>query len=126
MSAQPTVLVEYGSEPSSEPDDFILVTSVATYSDFANATGTSLNERLDLGLTISCARGGSNSQQTASERAWALLDLVEAKVRADIKLGGVVLWCRRTKAQEDETRPDSANDGRYSTIFAVFSAESRI
>lgn len=135
LAAQVGVEITYGSIPTSGADDFILIRSITKRGDFASLGAGSLKEFLDLDIIISCARGGDDTvastgqstQQIASERAWALLALIEARVRTDITLGiAQPFWVIVAKAQEIETTPDESVTGREAEITVTFTAETRI
>lgn len=133
LAAQVDVEIAYGSLRTSDSADCVLVRSVIKRGDFASIGAGSLKEFLDLELLISCERGGDDvvngvpTQQTASERAWALLALIEARVRTDITLGITQpFWVLAAKAQEIETQEDDAYAGRFTDLAVTFSAETRI
>lgn len=133
LAAQTTVQITYGSVPASLPDDFVLIRPVTKRSNFANIGAGTLDEYLDLPVVISCFRGGDDitgglpTQQISSERAWALLALIEARVRTDITLGiAQPFWVIQSKTDESETTPDEDTAGRLAELTVTFTAETRI
>ena len=133
LAGNPAVQITYGSVPPSEPDDFILIRPVKKRSNFASIGAGTLDENLDLPIVISCFRGGDDitsgipTQQIASERAWALLALIEARVRTDISLGiAQPFWVIQSSTEEAETTPDEETQGRLAELTVTFSATTRI
>lgn len=76
------------------PDDFICVGAISrtvTRMAFVGSGGRgALEEKFDVTVTVSSWRGG-NTEEFVSNRAWTLIGFVEAAVRADPSLGGLVL-----------------------------------
>lgn len=135
LAGQTEVGITFGSVPASEPDDMVFIKRVISRKDFASIGAGTLKEFLDLDVVINCFRGGDDivaatgqsTQQVASERAWALLALIETRVRTDITLGlAQPFWVLTSRTDEVETNPDEEIAGRYSELTATFTAETRI
>jgi hypothetical protein len=133
LAAQSDTEIAYGSIRVSETQDFVLLRAVTARSKFSDAVGAQrMAEYLDLDILISCDRGGDDfingvpTQQIASERAWALLALIETRLRTDVTLTGLVYWTFRSSAREVETNPDDSFAGRFSEVTATFTAETKI
>lgn len=132
LVGQAEVEINYGLISPSKPDDLVLISAVGKSGQFKAIGAQSIDEYLDLRITISCARGGDDlvngvsTQQIASERAWALLALVETRVRSDVTLGGLVNWCICSRAEEIESQEEDGIKDRYADITATFTAQTRI
>lgn len=128
--ADPTVLVSFGHPGMSDADDIIGVGKVV--SDQKQATvspNRSREETIELTVCISIYRGGGIEQeQIASDRAYALLGLIEKYVRlTDTTVGGTVRDCFLTSHESDgSTDKDLLAQGRLIEVTAVFTARVRI
>lgn len=87
-------LVSYGNPGPEYPEDVIAVMDVESASNRDPQTlDRTRTETLNLSLSISCARGGgAEVQQTVTERAYALLALVETYVKTTNPTLGGLVW----------------------------------
>lgn len=122
------VLVTYGHPGALSADDIVAVRSVS--SDLAVATmstNRSREETLTARVTFSCWRGGTD-QQTVTERAYALLELLDTSLRVtDITVGGTVrdsMISGHELAEGEE--PDDLTRGRIAEIDVTITARARI
>lgn len=129
LASEPTVLVSYG-QPAADgtplPNDVVGVLGVeGTTEPGPMATTRPRDETLRVTVLVSSWRGGGPEvQQTVTERAYALLALVESAVRANPTLGGTV----RTAAvvEHDLAEDIPPQGGRVAEISAVIESVTRI
>lgn len=87
----------------------------------------SREERGSLGLIISVFNGGAD-QQTVTERAYAMLATLEAALRADYSVGGVVRWAT-VSAHELAEAPsvvDGVVTGRVAEMSLTITYQARV
>lgn len=129
LSAQ-SVRVFYG-HPGFIPDgDIVAVTNVIGEQEPGplRAAPATREETLRLIVVVSCYRGGgTGAQQAATERAFALLALVESAIRTDVTLGGTVRMAQVESFELDEPDdPDILAKGRVAEISVVVRASQRV
>ncbi len=124
------VQVVYGHPGTNQEDDIVAVRGVRSLQDVATmGTGRAREETLEIEVVFSCYRGGGEeAQQVATERAYALLGLLEDHLQTtDYTLGGVVRLARVTEstlAESDD--PDVLAMGRVAEIAATVTCQVRI
>lgn len=128
--SDPTVLVTYGHPGVVVVPDIVAVMGVEAEQDPGpmRVSPATREERLSVSVVLSAyVGGGQEAQRTVTERAYALLAVLETALRADITLGGV---CRKAQltsyvlAEPDD--PDTLALGRVAEIAAVVAVETRI
>jgi hypothetical protein len=124
------VLVSFGQPGTFEPDEIVKIGMITTDQSPATiSTNRAREETLTLEVTVSVHRGGGPDQeQVASDRAYALLQLLADYVHhTDTTLGGAVRMCFLTSTESDgATDPDLIAQGRMIAIVAKFTAAARI
>ena len=124
------VQVVYGPPGPDQEDDIVCVGNARSNQDLATMSPQRRREEtLDVDVIVSCYRGGgTESQQSVTERAYALLaDLEDHLQGAGYDLGGVVRLARVTSHELVEAAdPDVLAKGRVSEITAVVTCHVRI
>ena len=127
LAAETAVVVSWGL-PDWEPDDMVVVQG-ATGGWSMGAMGSSRprDERMVITATVSVWRGGAD-QRAATTRCVALFDLLEAAVRADPTLGGVVQSATMTgfDLEEAPTVDNGQVTGRVCEIACRVDIRARI
>lgn len=124
------VQVCYGHPGTDQEDDIVSVAGARSTQDVATMTpNRPREESLDVDVVFSVYRGGGpESQQVATERAYALLALLEDYLKTtDYTLAGTVRLARVTShvlAESDD--PDVLAQGRVSEITATVTCQVRI
>lgn len=124
------VLVCPGAPGTFQPDEIIAVTRMEAQFDFATmGTNRSREVTLSVDVVFSCLFSGDETLElSAQERAFDLLDRLEASVRMDdTTLGGVVRHCFLASVQTDGQTPEEYQQaGRGVDVTATFTARHRI
>lgn len=124
------VVVSYGHPGADVEDDMVAVMDIRSTQEVATLSPMRKREEtLDVDVVISCFRGGGpEAQQVATERAYALLALLESWVQGDgYTIGGTVrlgLLSRYDLAEA--TDPDILALGRVAEITATLTCSVRI
>lgn len=110
------VLVTYGAPGNNQPDDVIAVLDQQLDLErMPLGTARRREETLRTQVVVSVFRGGDGpaTQQTATERAWAIHDALDAHVRTSPNetLGGACRDCWVESADLVESRIDSPDGG---------------
>lgn len=80
--------------------------------------------RQDVAITV--ARQ-SNDEREVHDRAYALLDIIDRKIRTDATLGGAVLWCYSEDVASDGITDESdAGWGRICALSVTYIARAMI
>lgn len=125
------VLVSFGHPGQNQPDDIVGFLDMRTEQEPA-AFGTKRPrwEMLELDVLISCYRGGGPDQEkVVSDRAYALLAVLEDAVHKGIgtTVGMTVMECFLARTTSDgRTNPDEIAKGRTIEVLATFQAKARI
>lgn len=124
------VLVSFGKPGTFEALDLVVFDRVAeTQHPAAVSTNRSRDEEIVLTVHISVARpGGNDMEQVCSQRAYALLRMLETYCRVtDTTMGGLVRWCfldnHESSGESDDYVLEKA---RVIYITAHFKALARI
>lgn len=125
-------LVTYGGPGSYKPDEIVAVMGQRTVNAMGPmSSARKRDENVETVVVISVYRAGSETvQQAATERAYALLDLLVEYVRTHETLG--VTGCREARVTEhelDEVTTYSRENkptGRASSIAAVVTTTTRV
>ena len=129
LYAQP-VQVAYGHPGTDLEDDIVSVAGARSTQELATlATTRPREETLEVDVVFSCFRGGGpESQQVATERAYALLGQLEDHLKTtDYTLSGTARLARVTSHDLVESDdPDLLALGRISEITAVVTVQVRI
>lgn len=120
------VLVTYGPPGPNQPDDIVAVMDVRGGQVMATMGNRSREETLDIDVVISCYRGGGTEvQQTVTERAYALMASLEVYLKTtDPSIGGTV----RSNAgiTTHDMTEDATTKGRVAEIALTILAFARI
>ncbi len=129
------VLVCYGEPGKYQPDDIIAVTDVSSSHELQVIAPTRPREEtLTVTVVVSCYRGGDDPtgalQQIVTERAYALLGLVEDYVKVtDPSIGGTVRSLTgpitHDLVEGFSVAADGMNVGRIAEITATFTLFAR-
>ncbi len=129
LYAQP-IQVAYGHPGTDLEDDIVSIQGARSSQDIATlATTRPREETVDIDVVFSCFRGGGPEvQQVATERAYALLGLLEDYLKTtDYTLSGTARLARVTSHDLMESDdPDLLALGRISEVTAVVTAQVRI
>ncbi len=120
------VLVTYGAPGRYQPDDIVAVMDIESDSEAATISpNRAREETLSLTVVASCYRGGEDTQQVCTERAYVLIDIVEAYLRTtDPTVGGTV---RGLLGPVSYSLEESLSEqGRTSEVTATFTVYARI
>ena len=121
-----TVQVNYGPPGSAQSDDIIAVLDVRVTEVVATMGNRSREETLEIDVVVSSYRGGGTEiQQTVTERAYAVLAALETYLKTtDPSIGGTV----RSNAGviRHDMNEDSFATGRVTEIAATVLAFARI
>jgi len=124
------VLVSFGKPGTFEALDLVIFGRVSeTQAPAAISTNRSRDEEISLTVTISVARpGGNEMEQLCSQRAYALLRMIEQQVRVtDTTVGGTVRYCfLDSHESEGESDDYVLEKARVIYITAKFKALARI
>lgn len=116
MAAGETTVELYYGPPGATFAADVMSVQAALAPDQTSAVLTTArprDESFEVPVAVSCGIGGGpESQQTVTERAYALAALVEAAVRADPTLGGVAA-CRAVVARVEAVGEGIWWDERY-------------
>jgi hypothetical protein len=83
-----------------------------------------VNVRQDVAITVFRV---TDDEQVVHDRAYALLDIIDKKIRTDATLGGTVLWCYSDNVASDGiTAEDEAGWGRICALSVTFLARAMI
>lgn len=133
LLADQEVLVSFGHPGMEEQnwDDLVGFADLEVAQDVATmGTNRSREETLRLTVWISVHRDGEGPtlEQVTSDRAYALLGVLEHHVRqTDTTLGGAVRECFLTAhTSTGQTDPDLLTAGRTIEIEATFTARARV
>jgi len=129
-ASQADVQVAYGHPGTAMANDIVSVGNVSSRQEIATmAPSRPREETITIEVTYSVYRGGgADQEQVVTERAYALLALLETQTRlTDTTLGGIVRWCYLTDIRCDgETEPDLIAQGRVVELTATFEARARL
>lgn len=124
------VHVSYGHPGRPEEDDIAAAMGVWSEQEWAamRVGGASREETLMLSVSLSSfVGGGPEAQQTATERAYALLNTLETALRADPTIGGTVrLAGVQSHEMLEATDPEVLSRGRVTDISVLIRAATRI
>ena len=131
FASDPAVLVSYGHPGPTSAPDIVGVMGVAADQSVATLAATQPREEsLRVTVLVSCfVGGGDGAQQAATERAYALLALVESALRTDPTVAGIV---RKSQVESHDLAEDIAPAaagtpiGRVAELAVVLRAEARI
>lgn len=120
-------LVSYGQPGTYQPDDIVAVLDVSSASERDPQTlDRSRTETVNVTVTVSCYRGGGTEvQQTVTERAYALLALVESYVKTTNPTLGGIVWGDAVVIAHDLAEA-AAPDGRVAEIAATVQLHATI
>lgn len=127
----PAVKVSYGHPgPVTGVVDVVAVRDAYSDIEWAALGARRKNETLGVDVVVSCRRGGTD-QQTVTERAFALLDLIDTGIRnpsGDITIGGAVSWGSFTQVTLTESNPQiyDMTKGRVAELFCTLTGTARI
>lgn len=128
--AAEAVRVTYGHPGRPDDADIVAAMDVWGEQEWAamRAGGATREESLLLSVALSCyVGGGPEAQQPATERAYALLAILETALRADPTLGGTVRSAGLLSHEMVEaTSPEVLTRGRVTDISAIVRAVTRI
>lgn len=129
--ADPAVLVSYGHPGTERPDDIVMFTAVRVGQEAAgmSVTNRAREERVELDVLISVARGGGPAvEEVCGARATALLGSMADYVRVtNTDLDGTVRNCFLDRYETDGwTVENEQFQGRNISILATFVAYARI
>lgn len=80
--------------------------------------------RQDVAITVFRV---TDDEKVVHDRAYALLDAIDRKIRTDATLGGAVLWCYSDEVASDGiTAEDEAGWGRICALSVTFVARAMI
>jgi hypothetical protein len=89
------LLVSLGKPGTYDPDDIVWVGNVHRTTNPSHMVGSGgagwLDESYQIQVTVEVYRGG-DVEQTGFDRMCDLVDVVEAAIRTDPSVGGLVLW----------------------------------
>ena len=129
-ASQPEVQVAYGHPGTAMANDIVSIGNVSSRQEVATMSPNRPREEyITVTVTFSVYRGGGPDQeQVVTERAYALLGLLETQTRlTDTTLGGIVRWCYLVDTRCDgETEPDLIAQGRVVELSATFEARARL
>lgn len=124
------VQVVYGPPGPDQEDDIVCVGNARSNQDLATMSPQRKREEtVDVDIIVSCYRGGgTESQRPVTERAYALLALLENHLQGTgYDLSGAVRLARVTSHELVEAAdPDVLAKGRVSEITAVVTCHVRI
>lgn len=130
------VLVCYGEPGKYQPNDIIAVTDVeSTHTIATFATTRPRDEVLTATVVVSCFRGGDDptgaTQQVVTERAYALLGLVENYIQGTPNVGSTAIRPYQGEttavlAEGFSVAADGVNVGRVAELTATFQFQARI
>lgn len=128
----PEVLVTSYTEGIRNPNDIILVGTVNRTASPVGVVGSGgagwLHEQYTIDVTVSSYNGGDEAivpWATITARAWALTAAVEAFVRSDPSLGGVLLAMRPQSSTADG-RWDDNDTGRFVDVVTPIYCSAQI
>lgn len=131
-SQSPPVLISYGHPGGPNlPNDIVAIRDAHSDQVWAPMGQQRKEETIEQQLVVSCVRGGTD-QKVVTERAYALLDLLDAAIRkpaGDPTVGGVCRWAVLGKEIDlAETTPDrfDMTKGRVAEVVATITAKVRI
>lgn len=127
---QRDVLVCYGHPGAHQPDDIVAIGPGASSETSTGpmAARHPRDESADIVVTVSCWRGGTD-QQTVTERAYALLGLLETYVQTtspSLGLAGVRMGALVSHDLAETEEGEDLDVGRIAEIRAVFRFQCRI
>jgi len=128
-AADSLVRVFYGHPGPARFDDMVAVMGVTSEQQHGPMGGTRPREEtLRVTVVLSCYTGGGTEvQQTVTERAFALLGSMETALRTDPTLAGTCRWAQIESYESVEvTDPDIIETGRVTEIFATVLVQTRI
>ena len=133
FASDPVVRVTYGLPDELLGDDYVMLGSTrTTWAPAVIYQGRpQRDEELRLIVVISCTvAGGQAAQKPATERAFALLDVLDDAIWADRTLGGVVRSAELEDAEapEEEAYTDDGGSvyGRMCSITLTVKAKARV
>lgn len=122
-----TVQFAYGHPGGNQGTDVVSVRDARSSLDWGSIGNQDKEEQLQLAFVISVRRGGTD-QQAVTERAFALLDLIDDNIRqpVDASIGGTVLFGAIVEVQLQESNPVSydMSKGRVAELYCTVTAEA--
>ena len=121
-------LVTYGHPGKNIPNDIVAVRNAVSTAEWAAVGAQRRQETIEQTVIISCYTGDTN-QRTVTERAYDLLDLLDAELRkpaGDPSIGGACQWAAITSHELLETEPGTMDKGRIAEVQVTITATVRI
>lgn len=133
FAGDPEARVCYGLPDDLLSADYVMLGSTKTAWTRAVTRNTAPSRAADLQLIVVISArvfGGEEAQQPATERAFALLDVIDAALDADPTVGGVVRDVELDEAEHAEDLAYTADGalvvGRLADITLTIQAKTRV